>query len=212
MCLSRLFLFCKADAVLPDCPWLVATCFLYQVSSSVVVSGPLWTGPLHDAAYLTEMLKLAREWGWASTKQNDVDLEKLLNKMIDESDPQLPPGYIKLDEVHNTIALIPFSGCWFLLRDAQFFISVDASILKWRQLIHLSPYLQIGRRAKINSPPISTLISTLEKVLFFSISLVGCPYMTWWTVICGYIVVIFSFFKAQIFCFMHHIPALPCSD
>nr|XP_029123974.1 uncharacterized protein LOC105057196 isoform X2 [Elaeis guineensis] len=89
------------------------------VSSSVVVSGPLWTGPLHDAAYLTEMLKLAREWGWASTKQNDVDLEKLLNQMIDESDPQLPPGYIKLDE--------------------------------------------IARRAKINSPPISTLISTLEK-------------------------------------------------
>ncbi|XP_008808315.1 tRNA (guanine(26)-N(2))-dimethyltransferase isoform X2 [Phoenix dactylifera] len=89
------------------------------VSRSVVVSGPLWTGPLHDAAYLTEMLKLAREWGWACTKQKDVDLEKLLNQMIDESDPQLPPGYIKLDE--------------------------------------------IARRAKINSPPISTLISTLEK-------------------------------------------------
>ncbi|KAG1371479.1 putative tRNA (guanine(26)-N(2))-dimethyltransferase [Cocos nucifera] len=89
------------------------------VSRSVVVSGPLWTGPLHDAAYLTEMLKLAREWGWASTKQNDVDLEKLLNQMIDESNPQLPPGYIKLDE--------------------------------------------IARRAKINSPPISSLISTLEK-------------------------------------------------
>ncbi|XP_008808314.1 tRNA (guanine(26)-N(2))-dimethyltransferase isoform X1 [Phoenix dactylifera] len=90
-----------------------------MVSRSVVVSGPLWTGPLHDAAYLTEMLKLAREWGWACTKQKDVDLEKLLNQMIDESDPQLPPGYIKLDE--------------------------------------------IARRAKINSPPISTLISTLEK-------------------------------------------------
>lgn len=74
-----------------------------QVSSSVVVSGPLWTGPLHDAAYLSDMLRLATEWGWAYTdgngKGNGVDLEKLLNLMIEESDPLLPSGYIKLDEV-----------------------------------------------------------------------------------------------------------------
>lgn len=75
--------------------------YFLQVSSSVVVSGPLWTGPLHDAAYLSDMLRLATEWGWAYTdgKGNGVDLEKLLNLMIEESDPLLPSGYIKLDEV-----------------------------------------------------------------------------------------------------------------
>lgn len=63
------------------------------------MSGPLWTGPLHDGYYVTEMLKLAEEWGWTSAGNKDVDLEKLLNQMIDESDPELPFGYIKLDEV-----------------------------------------------------------------------------------------------------------------
>ncbi|XP_020085984.1 tRNA (guanine(26)-N(2))-dimethyltransferase isoform X3 [Ananas comosus] len=92
-----------------------------EVSSSVVVSGPLWTGPLHDAAYLSDMLRLATEWGWAYTdgKGNGVDLEKLLNLMIEESDPLLPSGYIKLDE--------------------------------------------IASRARINSPPLATLINSLRR-------------------------------------------------
>ena len=68
----------------------------------MVVSGPLWTGPLHNADYLTEMLKLAEEWGWAYAKSNGIDLQKLLNQMIDESNPLLPFGYIKLDEVLNS--------------------------------------------------------------------------------------------------------------
>ncbi|KAH7677778.1 tRNA methyltransferase Trm1 protein [Dioscorea alata] len=89
------------------------------VSRSVVVSGPLWTGPLHNADYLTEMLKLAEVWGWAYTKRNGIDLQKLLNQMIDESNPLLPFGYIKLDEVAS--------------------------------------------RAKINSPPVSTMINALQK-------------------------------------------------
>lgn len=44
------------------------------------------------------MLNLAEQWGWTSnnTRKN---LEKLINQMIDESDPRLPSGYIKLDEV-----------------------------------------------------------------------------------------------------------------
>lgn len=69
-----------------------------QVSSSPVVSGPLWTGPLHDAAYVTEMLNLAEQWGWVGSGKG-TDLEKLLKQMVDESDPRLPFGYIKLDEV-----------------------------------------------------------------------------------------------------------------
>ncbi|KAF4352772.1 hypothetical protein G4B88_010172 [Cannabis sativa] len=67
-------------------------------SKSIVISGPLWTGPLHDASYLTEMLNLAKEWGWASG-DTETALEKLLKQMVDESDPRLPFGYIKLDEV-----------------------------------------------------------------------------------------------------------------
>lgn len=45
------------------------------------------------------MLQLAREWGWACRQQKEVHLGKLLNQMIEEGDPRLPPGYIKLDEV-----------------------------------------------------------------------------------------------------------------
>ncbi|KAL5569620.1 hypothetical protein UlMin_026195 [Ulmus minor] len=67
-------------------------------SKSIIVSGPLWTGPLHDSIYLTEMLNLAEEWGWAGG-DTETALEKLLKQMVDESDPQLQFGYIKLDEV-----------------------------------------------------------------------------------------------------------------
>lgn len=70
-----------------------------EVSSSLVVSGPLWTGPLHDTAYVKEMLNLALEWEWAGSDSKGTDIEKLLTQMIDESDPKLPFGYIKLDEV-----------------------------------------------------------------------------------------------------------------
>lgn len=67
-------------------------------SGSLVVLGPLWTGPLHTTTYITEMLNLAEQWGWISSGMG-LDLEKLLKRMIDESDPELPPGYINLDEV-----------------------------------------------------------------------------------------------------------------
>lgn len=70
----------------------------FQVSSSLIVSGPLWIGPLHNAAYLTELLNLAEQWGWTSN-DTETHLGKLLKQMIEESDPKLPFGYIKLDEV-----------------------------------------------------------------------------------------------------------------
>nr|POE85826.1 trna (guanine(26)-n(2))-dimethyltransferase [Quercus suber] len=89
-----------------------------KVSSSPVVSGPLWTGPLHDAAYVTEMLNLAEQWGWVGSGKG-TNLEKLLKQMVDESDPRLPFGYIKLDEVAS--------------------------------------------RAKVNSPPLMTMMSTIHK-------------------------------------------------
>ncbi|KAK3139082.1 hypothetical protein QOZ80_5AG0377520 [Eleusine coracana subsp. coracana] len=88
-------------------------------ADSITVVGPLWIGPLHDASFLSEMLCLANEWGWAYTSENGVTLEKLLSTMIEESDPRLPPGYIRLDE--------------------------------------------ISHRAKVNSPPLGTLINSLRK-------------------------------------------------
>ncbi|ESW09615.1 hypothetical protein PHAVU_009G142000 [Phaseolus vulgaris] len=74
------------------------SCSVSEVSNSLVVSGPLWTGPLHDAAYLMDMLNLAKEWGWIGCDGKD-SLEKLITVMMDESDPKLPFGYIKLDEM-----------------------------------------------------------------------------------------------------------------
>ncbi|KAI3519682.1 hypothetical protein L1887_08897 [Cichorium endivia] len=85
---------------------------------SLVVCGPLWTGPLHCADYLGEMLSLAGEWGWLGNGTKN-DLEKLLNRMINESDPSLSFGYIQLDE--------------------------------------------IASRAKVNSPPIMTIMSAIEQ-------------------------------------------------
>ncbi|MBA0746282.1 hypothetical protein Gogos_008816 [Gossypium gossypioides] len=67
-------------------------------AASLVVSGPLWTGPLHSGAYIMEMLNLAEQWGWVG-KDAGTGLEKLLKRMLEESDPRLPFGYIKLDEV-----------------------------------------------------------------------------------------------------------------
>ncbi|XP_054796716.1 tRNA (guanine(26)-N(2))-dimethyltransferase isoform X2 [Prosopis cineraria] len=95
---------------------LSCSCSNSKVSTSLVVSGPLWTGPLHDAAYLMDMLYLAQQWGWVDGMDN---LGKLIKLMMDESDPKLPFGYIKLDEMAS--------------------------------------------RAKMNSPPLRTLMSAIHK-------------------------------------------------
>lgn len=62
----------------------------------------MWTGPLHSAAYIMEMLNLAEQWGWVGNGAG-TDLEKLLKRMVEESDPRLPFGYIKLDEVPRMV-------------------------------------------------------------------------------------------------------------
>nr|GMC59216.1 tRNA (guanine(26)-N(2))-dimethyltransferase [Ipomoea batatas] len=90
-----------------------------QVANSLAVSGPLWTGPLHKESYIIEMLNLAEEWGWIGGCKTGRGLEKLLKQMIDESEPKLPVGYIKMDE--------------------------------------------IASRAKVNSPPFASVMSTLHK-------------------------------------------------
>ncbi|XP_073157375.1 uncharacterized protein [Henckelia pumila] len=93
-------------------------CTCSNVPGSLVVSGPLWTGPLHCAAFLAEMRDLAEKWGWISNGTGK-NLETLIKLMIDESDPLLPFGYIKLQEATS--------------------------------------------RAKVNSPRLETLLSTLHE-------------------------------------------------
>ncbi|KAK2444814.1 tRNA (guanine(26)-N(2)/guanine(27)-N(2))-dimethyltransferase [Trifolium repens] len=94
------------------------SCSMSKVSNSLKVSGPLWTGPLHNAAYLTDMLDLAKQWGWIGCDGKD-NLEKLIKLMVDESDPRLPFGFINLDEMAS--------------------------------------------RAKINTPPLRTLMSAMHE-------------------------------------------------
>ncbi|XP_015079487.1 tRNA (guanine(26)-N(2))-dimethyltransferase isoform X2 [Solanum pennellii] len=74
------------------------------VKRSIVVSGPLWTGPLHNAPHLTEMMSLADQWGWFGDEEGK-NLEKLLKQMIDESDPKLPVGYLNADEIASRAKL-----------------------------------------------------------------------------------------------------------
>ncbi|KAL3524051.1 hypothetical protein ACH5RR_016885 [Cinchona calisaya] len=69
-----------------------------NVPRSLIVSGPLWTGPLHQASHLACMLNLAEQWGWISDSTGR-NLEKLIKLMINESDPNLPFGYMKMAEI-----------------------------------------------------------------------------------------------------------------
>ncbi|WCJ20057.1 N2 N2-dimethylguanosine tRNA methyltransferase [Euphorbia peplus] len=73
-------------------------CSTNEDYKSLVVSGPLWTGPLHEATFITDMLSLAEQWGWIGDGVG-ADLDRLLRRMVDESDPRLPFGYIKMDEM-----------------------------------------------------------------------------------------------------------------
>ncbi|XP_047963026.1 tRNA (guanine(26)-N(2))-dimethyltransferase isoform X1 [Salvia hispanica] len=73
-------------------------CTCDDIPGSLVVSGPLWTGPLHKTSFLTDMVNLAEKWGWIGNGTGKR-METMLKIMIDESDPLLPFGYIKLDEV-----------------------------------------------------------------------------------------------------------------
>lgn len=94
---SRAFSWCEMGEIC--CP-----CTTQKVSRSLVVSGPLWTGPLHSGSEIEDMLGLAEDWGWATQEKcssggNNMSLKKLLNIMLEESIPELPFGFIKLDEI-----------------------------------------------------------------------------------------------------------------
>lgn len=89
------------------------SCASSSTVSSLTVNGPLWTGPLHNTDDVEKMIEMAQSWGWiegdrgsgddrrrnppVSTK--DRNLKKLLDIMLEESNPDLQVGYIELDEI-----------------------------------------------------------------------------------------------------------------
>lgn len=81
-----------------------------------MVSGPLWTGPLHSAEFIEDMLTLAQQWEWIGNGLGK-DLEKLLRQMVDESDSKLPVGYVKMDEVTKFYYFFSWSSIAFLFLD-----------------------------------------------------------------------------------------------
>lgn len=75
------------------------------------MNGPLWTGPLHSTEDVKKMTEMAKHWGWIEGNETefrkwsakDRNLKKLLDIMLEESNPDLQVGYIDLDEVHSHI-------------------------------------------------------------------------------------------------------------
>ena len=65
-------------------------CNLHEYQRSLVLSGPMWLGPLHEPAFLAEMLAIAQEWNWKRPM-------KLLRLMQTES--HFPPYYFPLSEI-----------------------------------------------------------------------------------------------------------------
>jgi tRNA (guanine26-N2/guanine27-N2)-dimethyltransferase len=85
---------------------------------SMAVSGPMWTGPMHDAAAVQELAREAEEvaWSGAGEKDDDASAEdddsdaspmkgqkasarELLAAFAAEADPALPPFYRRTDEL-----------------------------------------------------------------------------------------------------------------
>lgn len=62
----------------------------YVKPHPLVLSGPLWLGPLHDREMLAQMATLAAQWGWDKRV-------KLLQVMRDEA--LMPPYYYPLGEI-----------------------------------------------------------------------------------------------------------------
>lgn len=99
------------------------------------------------------MLHLAEEWGWAGSGSG-TDLDKLLNQMVAESDPRLPFGVHQVGRGRSSSEQLLFTTTLF-----------------YQQVINLVKHIetvnflsQVASRAKVNSPPLRAVMSTLEKV------------------------------------------------
>lgn len=77
----------------------------------LTIAGPLYTGPLHDGAWLEKAAEEAHARGWvghsygadAAVKLTGPNpqrpLEELLDTLIEESDPRLPPWLVTLRSI-----------------------------------------------------------------------------------------------------------------
>lgn len=92
----------------------------------LVLSGPMWTGPLHDAAEIEAIAAEAAALGWTGyglevsssaagtaglkvrSKRSSVrPLQELLDIMKEEADSRLPPGYFHMDLLAAGLASCP---------------------------------------------------------------------------------------------------------
>ena len=82
----------------------------------LVVSGPLWLGPLHDRTFLTAMAHQAQKWEWPQQQ----DLIALM-----QAEADLPPYYFTLPEVgrHGQMAIPKREQLMRVLRDRGFRVS-----------------------------------------------------------------------------------------
>ncbi len=67
-----------------------AVCLHHETPRPMVVSGPLWLGPLHDGEMLGAMAAVAAAWGWEKRV-------KLLHLMQQEA--TMPPYYFRLGDL-----------------------------------------------------------------------------------------------------------------
>ncbi|GAX75602.1 hypothetical protein CEUSTIGMA_g3046.t1 [Chlamydomonas eustigma] len=97
---------------------------------ALVLSGPMWTGPLHDREEVVAMQQEAESRGWlnpCSTAETDptdfqlagqvgvnrtkrhknTSLAELLEIMKDEADGALPPGYLAMDTIGKQLVSNP---------------------------------------------------------------------------------------------------------
>lgn len=90
-----------------------------QLPAELSIAGPLWTGPLHKHEFLEAMQALAVEWQWTghafevathSVKMaghnGPQPLERLLQTLLEESDPRLPAWFVLLRDIHKHACLL----------------------------------------------------------------------------------------------------------
>jgi len=87
----------------------------------LALSGPLWTGPLHDRSFVEAMQREAHARGWSghavaidspyrekSSKNNrQRPLEELLQLFWEEADEKLPAWYLHVDEIARRLDRSP---------------------------------------------------------------------------------------------------------
>ncbi|OLP15555.1 tRNA (guanine-N1)-methyltransferase [Leptolyngbya sp. 'hensonii'] len=83
-----------------------------ECASMLTIGGPLWLGPLHEAAFLEGLMTLAQQWHWSERAE-------LLGLMAAEASPDLPPYFYTLGEIgrRGQLDIPPRSALIYQLQD-----------------------------------------------------------------------------------------------